>query len=117
MVDSLLDWAPLLWTLRVVALILLGALGLTTFLYFARFCRPRHVLGMLRAPLPQIQEIGGEAFGNKLAVKIDKRQNDQLEALAARTEEMERISRQHRAILETLVDRTLAKEEQHGLFD
>lgn len=91
---QILDWWPILWTARVTLVIVVGAIGLATFLYFARFLRPKHVKSMLLADLPSISEVGAEMGGNKVAIKLDKTQAAQIQTILDRVGELERAARE-----------------------
>lgn len=89
MVEEILLWPPVLWTLRLVTLIVLAAIGLAVFLLLARFLRPMHLKAMLMADIPRVSEIGGEVAGNKIAIKLDQTQSAQIEALVSQVAVLE----------------------------
>jgi hypothetical protein len=89
LIYEFLLWPPILWTVRVTTVIVVGALGLATFLYFARFLRPKHFLGVLTSNPPRISEVTGEVAGNKIAVRLDQVQDEQIAALRDRMSALE----------------------------
>lgn len=106
MVDEILLWKPILWTLRVALLILLLGTAWCSFLYFLRFSRWKHVVAMWNAEMPRITEVGGQQFG----VKLDHKQDTQLAALGADVEEVRRVQKLHRNALQVLTGHITRKE-------
>jgi hypothetical protein len=117
MTESLLDWMPLLWTLRAVALILLVGGGWCAFLYFLRFVRPKHVRAMWNARLPRIRKFGGTLIGNDIGLELDEGQDEQFEAINRRMSEIEARRTIDRQAVEEIGRYLLAKEAQHELFN
>jgi hypothetical protein len=113
MVDSLLDWAPLLWTLRVVALILLVGGGWCAFLYFLRFVRPKHVRAMWNARLPRLRGVGGKLAGNEFAVDLG--QDEQVDAVEDRLTKLESEQMATEQVVEDVVRFLLREEAQYEL--
>jgi len=114
MIEQVILWKPILWTLRAAILILLVGVGFCGFLYFARFFRPRNIWFMLTADMPRISEIGGEVAGNKLGVKLDHRQDRQLDVVRAELEELKRAQTLHGEAVRTLtayIQRTESGDE------
>jgi len=89
--QPILQWPPILWTLRIVILILL--IGGTTVLMLlsARFFRWRHVKALFRAELPQVHSVGGEFAGTKATVQLVRKQHEEMEAVIARLDGLEKM--------------------------
>lgn len=121
MIDSILGWPPILWTARIALLIVLAGAGLAALLYFARFLRPKHFLGMLQADLPRLREIGGSGklLGQELALnaKLDDAREEQVRSHERRLEQVEQRQKGMENILRQVVEHVLRKEEQNDLFD
>jgi hypothetical protein len=113
MVDSVLEWAPLLWTLRVVALILLVGGGWCAFLYFLRFVRPKHVRAMWNARLPRLRGVGGKLAGNEFAVDLG--QDEQVDAVEDRLTKLESEQMATEQVVEDVVRFLLREEAQYEL--
>lgn len=93
MAEAIFGWEPILWTARVSLLIVFGSLGLSTFLYFARFLRWKHFKAMLLSDPPRISHVEAGMAGNKVAIKLDQAQAAQIRTLADRVTELERAAR------------------------
>jgi hypothetical protein len=89
---DILDWAPLVWAIRI------GLLGIVAafLLLMARFFRPSSVRNLLRAPLPRVAKMEGEFAGAKGAVEFTAH-SDALDALAARVSALEETNERLRA--------------------
>ena len=85
---DILDWAPLVWAIRIGLLGVVMAVSGTFLLVAARFFRPSSMLNLLRAPLPKVAKMEGEFAGAKGAVEFTAH-SDALEALAARVSALE----------------------------
>ena len=91
--NEILLWPPVLWTARVLLLILLGGGVLTASLYLVRFLRPRNLWALLTAELPAFRRVGGTAkvLGQELTLnaELDERRDLQLQTIARRLEAVE----------------------------
>jgi hypothetical protein len=67
---SIFGWPPVLWTLRLVLLIVILAGTFVLGLVFARFFRREHIRRLWNAPLPQFKEIGGKFAGMEASAKL-----------------------------------------------
>ena len=86
--DDIFGWPPLLWTLRVSALIVAGGVSATIALYFSRFLRPKHLWRLLTAELPKFEKVGGSVtvLGQELAASatLDTAREREINALDRR---------------------------------
>lgn len=67
--SEVLGWWPIIWTARVLALILLLGACAGSLLYFLRFFRWRSVAMMWNAGLPRIKKLGGRWGGQEIGVE------------------------------------------------
>lgn len=82
--QSLLQWPPVLWALRIVTLVVLVD-GLALFaLVTARFFRWKHVKQLVLADLPRVQSVGGGIGGTKATVELATGEAEQIAALGER---------------------------------
>jgi hypothetical protein len=99
-------WIPLLWTLRVSALIVLVVGVLVYLLLAARFFRWKHLKALLRADLPRVRSVGGELAGTKATIELaDAAAEERIASLAARVEALERI-------VDLLLEREIKRERK-----
>lgn len=118
MVNEILLWPPILWTVRVVSLIVLAGAGLSSILLFARFFRPAHVRTMWNARLPRVSELGGEVAGNKLAIKLDHEQDGQLAAIQDKLADLQRVQGLHANVVGRLaLEADREKKRNAGLTE
>jgi hypothetical protein len=97
--DPVLHWTPLVWALRVVALVILvDGLGLFT-LATARFFRWKHMKRLVLADLPRVRRLGGEIAGAGATVELGQGPRDEQILLLE-----QRVAELHRRIDE-LMDR------------
>lgn len=115
-VTGILDWPPILWTGRVVLLIVaVVALAAcwAAILYLARFFRLSHVRAMLRGKLPTLSTFGGsvQLLGQKIEANatIDVQRDEQIETLNRRVANLEEQVRGMAGSVEYLLRR-----EGHG---
>lgn len=73
---SIFGWPPVLWTLRLVLLIVILAGTFVVGLVFARFFRREHIRRLWNAPLPQFKEIGGKFAGMEASAKLAETDQD-----------------------------------------
>jgi hypothetical protein len=82
--QSLLQWPPIFWALRIVTLVVLvDGLGLFALLT-ARFFRWKHVKQLVLADLPRVQSVGGAIGATKATVELATGEEEQIAALGAR---------------------------------
>jgi hypothetical protein len=89
--QPILQWPPILWTLRIVILILLIGGTMVLMLLTARFFRWKHVKALFRAELPQVHSVGGEFGGTKATVQLVRKQHEEMEAVIARIDGLEKM--------------------------
>lgn len=82
--NRIFDWPPIIWTARITVLILLTGASHLLLLLIARFLRPRHVMQMLRAEIPQVKSVGGEFAGTKGEIQFVQAQENHLATLDER---------------------------------
>lgn len=106
--DSVLDWTPLVWALRIATLVVVvDGLGLFTLLT-ARFFRWNHVKRLVLADLPEVRKLGGQVAGAGATVELAEARDGQLAHLERRVEDIRRT-------LDVLIKRqTEAEEERNG---
>lgn len=70
--DRFVGWPPIMWTLRIGILIVVGG-GLHVFiLLMLRFLRWKTMRAMVLADPPRVESLGGEFAGAKAEVKLSK---------------------------------------------
>jgi hypothetical protein len=84
----LLDWDPLIWTARIVLLIVVAGCGYVFLLFLMRFLNWRNIKGMALAPPPQVESVGGEFAGAKAEVRLVA-QDRQLRSMEKRLMDVE----------------------------
>jgi len=84
------DWPPLVWTLRVALLILVGVSALLFVLVVARYFRWSSVRTMVMADLPRVKSLGGEFAGTIGEVQFADVQDAQFDALKAQLDALTR---------------------------
>lgn len=116
MTEAFLGWWPILWTARLLVLILLLGAGAAAFLYCLRFFRWRSVAIMWNARLPKIKRVGGKFAGNDFGVDLDEDQDQQFEALARRVEELAVARAVDREAIEVMGEYLLRQQEAQRDF-
>lgn len=86
--QSLLQWSPILWTLRIALLIVVAVVVGVFTLLTARFFRWKHVKRLLAAELPRVQSVGGEFAGTRATIELAHQQDEQLIILTDRVAEL-----------------------------
>jgi hypothetical protein len=69
--SHLLSYPSVYWTARLLATVSMAGVTWLLLLMMARFFRPKHILAMLRADLPKIDELRGEFGGMKGAIRFN----------------------------------------------
>src|SRR4051794_9141959 len=88
---SIFGWPPLLWTIRLILLIVILGGMFVLALVFSRFFRKDHIRRLWNAPLPQFKEFGGKIAGMEATAKLadaDIATEAQIEALNKRIDEL-----------------------------
>ncbi len=67
---AILDWLPLVWTVRIGLLIVLAGGVYLYVLLVAPFLRWRNIRNMVLADLPRVASVGGEFAGARAEVKL-----------------------------------------------
>jgi hypothetical protein len=68
----IIEWLPLIWTLRVSLLIVIAGGAYLYVLLIARFFRWGTIRDMVLADPPQVESVGGEFAGAKAEVKLSQ---------------------------------------------
>jgi hypothetical protein len=89
---SIFGWPPLLWTLRLVLLIVVVAGTFVLALVFSRFFRREHVRRLWNAPLPQFKEIGGKFAGMEASAKLIETDRELQRQVSEVREQMEKLA-------------------------
>jgi hypothetical protein len=108
---SIFGWPPVLWTLRLVLLIVILGGAFVLGLVFARFFRREHIRRLWNAPLPQFKEIGGKFAGMEASAKLTA-------ADADLQQQIERMGEQIRSLADSVAALTtpdpIAEESPDG---
>lgn len=83
MTNGILGWPGVVWTARMLLVVVFGGGAWVLLLQLARFFQPRNVLAMLRARPPRLNEVSGEFAGAKASLKFAA-QDETLAALIKR---------------------------------
>lgn len=67
---EIIDWPPIVWTARILLLIVMGGTGYVFILFLLRFLNWSNIKGMAHASPPEIESVGGEFAGAKAEVKL-----------------------------------------------
>ncbi|HEY7769352.1 hypothetical protein [Longimicrobium sp.] len=95
---EILSWAPIIWTARILLLILMGGTGYIFLLFLLRFLNWKTIKGMALASPPEIESVGGEFAGAKAEVKLVA-QGRQLTSIEQRVMDVEES---HAALVEAV---------------
>ena len=95
---EILTWPPVVWTARLLLVILMGGSGYVFLLFILRFLNWPTIKAMASAAPPQIESFGGEFAGAKAEVKLVA-QGRQLTSVETRLEHLEE---QHAALVEAV---------------
>lgn len=68
--NGILEWPPIIWTVRIALLILVGGAAYLFVLLIARFFRWTNIRTMLLADPPSVESVGGEFAGAKAELKL-----------------------------------------------
>jgi septal ring factor EnvC (AmiA/AmiB activator) len=82
----IIEWLPLIWTLRIGLLILVAGGAYLYVLLIARFFRWRTIRDMVLAEPPRVESVGGEFAGAKAEVKLAQQAASNLEKRVAELE-------------------------------
>jgi hypothetical protein len=96
--DKLFDWLPIIWTARILLLILMGGGGYVFLLFLLRFLNWKTMKEMAGAPPPQVDSFSGEFGGAKAEVKLVAH-GKQLKSVEERMTDLEA---EHGALLEAV---------------
>src|SRR3954463_1800426 len=109
---KILDWTPLIWTARVLLVILMGGAALVTALYLSRFVRPKHVWALLTRDLPAFKNVGAtlKVFGQELAANATL-DNARDEVIEAQDRRLAAVEQQVGALVEAVA--SMAESVQH----
>lgn len=91
-------WPPVVWTGRVLSIILMAGAGYIFFLFLLRFLNWKTIKGMALAPPPEIESVGGEFGGARAEIKLVA-QGRQLNAVEQRLKDLEDA---HAALVEAV---------------
>jgi len=69
-IASIFGWPPVLWTIRIVLLIVILAGAFLVMLLFVRFFRRDSIKTLWKAPLPHFKEFGGKFAGMEATAKL-----------------------------------------------
>lgn len=69
-IASIFGWPPVLWTLRLVLLMVIAGGAYLLVLLFSRYFRRDSINTLWRAPLPQFKEFGGKFAGMEATAKL-----------------------------------------------
>lgn len=72
----IIEWLPLIWTLRISLLIVIAGGAYLYVLLIARFFRWRTIRDMVLADPPKVESVGGEFAGAKAEVKLSQNSNE-----------------------------------------
>jgi len=86
--SQILSWPPIVWTARILLLLLMGGTGYIFLLFLLRFLNWNTVKGMALAAPPEIESVGGEFAGAKAEVKLVA-QGRQLTSIEQRVQDVE----------------------------
>lgn len=75
----IIEWLPLIWTLRIGLLIVLAGGAYLYVLLIARFFRWKNIRAMVLAKLPQVESVGGEFAGAKAELKLSQHATSSLD--------------------------------------
>ncbi|HEU0015230.1 MAG TPA: hypothetical protein VFQ45_16180 [Longimicrobium sp.] len=93
----ILDWLPLIWTIRVALLIVVGVSAALFVLFLARYFRWSSIKQLVMSDLPRIKSLGGEFAGTKGEVHFQEAQVLRAEGIEARLQFLEdRYEQLHR---------------------
>lgn len=93
MTNGILSWPGVVWTARMLLVVVFGGGTWVLLLQLARFFQPRNVLAMLRARPPKLDEVSGEFGGAKASLKFGSH-DAALQGIEARVSELEnRVAR------------------------
>jgi hypothetical protein len=86
----ILEWLPLIWTLRIGLLIVLAGGAYLYVLLIARFFRWKTIRAMVLADPPRVESVGGEFAGAKAELKLfQATQNEQRDTMGQRVTALE----------------------------
>lgn len=77
--NGILQWLPIIWTVRIGLLILLCGSAYLFVLLIARFFRWTNIRTMVLAELPRVESVGGEFAGAKAELKLFQYEESGLE--------------------------------------
>lgn len=86
--DSTLQWPPIVWTARIVLLLVLAGAGYVFLLFLIRFLNLRNIKGMALVALPRVESLGGEFGGARAEVRLVA-QDRQLSSIEKRLMDLE----------------------------
>jgi hypothetical protein len=95
---DIFGWLPVVWTARIVLLILIGGSGYIFLLFLTRFLNWKNIKGMALAAPPQVESVGGEFAGAKGEVRLVA-QGRQLKSIEQRVADLEES---HAALVEAV---------------
>lgn len=81
--DGILEWPPIIWTVRIALLILVAGGAYLFVLLVARFFRWTNIRVMLLADPPRVESVGGEFAGAKAELKLFQNTRSNLEGRVA----------------------------------
>ena len=96
--SDILAWPPVVWTARLLLVILMGGSAYVFLLFILRFLNWQTIKVMANAAPPQIESVGGEFAGAKAEVKLVA-QGRQLTSVEQRLAQLEE---QHAALVDAV---------------
>lgn len=85
--SGVLEWPPIIWTLRIALLILVAGAAYLFVLLIARFFRWTNIRSMVLAEPPRVESVGGEFAGAKGEVRLFHLERSGLDHRVATLEE------------------------------
>lgn len=82
-VDAIISWSPLLWGMRIVALLVVGGSGIVVLALIIRLLSPSNLRGLMRGDLPGIRKGRFNVMGQEIEISTttDSRRDYQVAEL------------------------------------
>lgn len=81
--NGIMQWPPIIWTVRIGLLILVGGSAYLFVLLIARFFRWTNIRTMVLAALPRVESVGGEFAGARAELKLSQSTHSGLDGRVA----------------------------------
>lgn len=95
---EILSWAPLVWTIRGCAIIILLMATWAICLYLLRFLRPRNIRALAGAAPPAFRQATVEGFGMKVGGELERLDTSKDEQLQFLSQAIERLDAGYRGL-------------------